>query len=169
MNQRRVGSLTSRGGIKQPALEMIRRSCYSRYRTRLDWMAPRSTPKTPCSRAPIKLIFELGVDSGYTNDFSKKQPLPGSGRRSRGECYLSTTARTPPALARLHEIIATCQTGGISSRTGALEFFLLDRDVHLSPKLLQAHHVIIYLHNFRKNNNLYKKSEFSSNCTIFNR
>jgi len=58
---------------------MIRRSCYSRYRTRLDWMAPRSTPKTPCSRAPIKLIFELGVDSGYT------KPLPGSGRRSRGE------------------------------------------------------------------------------------
>ena len=85
MNQRRVGSLTSRGGIKQPALEMIRRSCYSRYRTRLDWMAPRSTPKTPCSRAPIKLIFELGVDSGYTNGFSKNQPLPGSGRRSRGE------------------------------------------------------------------------------------
>ena len=69
---------------------MIRRSCYSRYRTRLDWMAPRSTPKTPCSRAPIKLIFELGVDSGYTN------------------AYAGATTR----VAHLPEPIAACQMGG---------------------------------------------------------
>ena len=38
--------------------------------------------------------------------------------------------------------VATCQTGGFSGRTEALEFFLLDRDVHQSPEQLLAYNVI---------------------------